>query len=371
MWGKRPPPHLIGSVALCKMKIKPVWEVIKTAGVAWINDNAPRLGASLSFYTIFALSPLLVIIVFLTSLLFDRADVQSVLFDQLQGVFGSSGADAIRAALKASFPQQQGIVASLIAIGTLLVMATGLFVELQGALNAIWGVERKPGYGIRGFIMGRLLSFGMILCIGFLLLVSLVVSAIVSALGKYLSDLLPGMELFWMVTNNLVSLGIVSLLFAMIFKILPDVNISWRDVWVGAVVTGILFTVGKFLLGQYLGRNAAVSAYGAAGSVVLILLWVYYSSQILFFGAEITQVYAARFGTRLQPKHYAQWINPEKAQPAGQPRGKVEPKGANESAEQRQERLLTELRNQVEGMKKRRAEFLAAGAARGKPARET
>ena len=178
---------------------------------------------------------------------------------------------------------------------------------MQSDLNTIWGVEAKPGHGIWDFIKNRLLSFAIVVGIGFLLLVSLVVSAALSAAAKYFSALVPGLDVLWMIVNLAVSFGVITLLFAMIFKVLPDVRIAWREVWIGAAGTALLFTAGKFLLGLYLGKNATVSAYGAAGSLVLILLWVYYSAQILFFGAEFTQVYACRFGTRMEPKSHAQW----------------------------------------------------------------
>src|SRR5205807_6725322 len=184
----------------------------------------------------------------------------------------------------------------------------GLFMELQGDLNIIWGVQPKTGQGVWGFVKTRILSFAMVVGIGFLLMVSLVVSAAVSAVGKYFSSLVPGLGLISVILNIAFSFAVITVLFATIFKVLPDVRIAWRDVWVGAVITALLFTAGKFALGLYLGKNSSVSAYGAAGSLVLILLWVYYSAQILFFGAEVTEAYANRFGVRLAPKPHAEWI---------------------------------------------------------------
>lgn len=287
--------------------LKGTWVLLKEAVTAWINDSAPRLGASLSYYTIFAISPMFVIIVFIASLWFSQQAVRGELFGQLAQLVGDKGAVTLERALTASMPKDQGMLATLLAVSALLITSTGLFMELQRALNSIFGVEPKPGASVRTFIIGRLLSFAMIVAIGFLLLVMLVISALLSALGKYLSALVPGLDVLWQSVNTLVSFAVITVLFAIIFKVLPDVRIAWRDVWVGAVVTSILFSLGKFLLGLYLGKNAAVSAYGAAGSVVLILLWVYYSAQILFFGAEVTQVYANRFGQHLQPKPNAQW----------------------------------------------------------------
>jgi membrane protein len=179
--------------------------------------------------------------------------------------------------------------------------ATGVFVHLQDALNLIWGVRRVPGRGLRGFIKGRLLSFALILGVGFLLLVSLVLSAGLSALDKFMVELLPAQKTLWLGINFVISFGVITLLFAMIFKVLPDVKIAWRDVWIGAIITALLFNLGKYLLGLYLGRSSVTSAYGAAGSLVIVLLWVYYSAQILFFGAKVTQIYSTSHGSHPEP----------------------------------------------------------------------
>lgn len=295
-----------------RMKLTPkaIWGLFKTAAVKWSNDNAPRKGAALSYYTIFALPPLFVIVLFIASLVFDREMVSKYLLGQIGGLIGEKGASAIQSAINTPDSANRGFLASALAVLTLIVTATGLFLELQTALNQIWGVEAKPGQGIWGFIKNRLLSFAMVVAIGFLLLVSLVVSAGLAAFSKYVSGLVPGLDLLWMITNFLVAFAVITVLFAMIFKVLPDVKLAWRDVWIGAAFTALLFTGGKFLLGIYLGRSTAVSAYGTAGSLVLILLWVYYSAQILFFGAELTQVEANRFGSRLQPAKNARWVNP-------------------------------------------------------------
>ena len=281
--------------------------MFQETGKEWVDDGAARLGAALSYYTIFAIPPLLVIIIFIASLVFDEKMVQGALFGQVGGLIGEKGAEAIQSALTASNPQKQGMIASVLAVLMLIVTSTGLFIELQTALNRIWDVETKPGQGLKGFIKNRLISFAMIVAIGFLLVVSLVVSAAISILSEYFSTLVPGLDVLWTIINLALSLAVITALFAMVFKVLPDVKVAWRDVWIGAALTAFLFTAGKFLLGLYLGKNATVSAYGAAGSVVLILLWVYYSAQILFFGAEFTQVYANRYGTQLEPKPHAQW----------------------------------------------------------------
>ena len=292
----------------CYMGVRGIWDVFKAAVKAWSSDNVPSLGAALSFYTVFAISPLFVIIVFIARIWLDKTAAQGALLEEISSLIGEQGTNAIAATLKSAAPHSQGILASAIAIGTLLLTATGLFVELQTDLNLIWGVEQKSGLGVWGFFRDRLLSFAMVLGIGFLLLVSLIISAGLQTVLKYFGTLGSPNSVVWLVLNDGVSLLVVTLMFAMIFKVLPDVKIAWRDVWIGAAITAILFSGGKFLIGLYLGQSATVSAYGAAGSLALILLWVYYSAQILFFGAELTQAYANRFGSRLEPKDNARWI---------------------------------------------------------------
>ena len=289
-------------------RVKSLFDLLKTSGKNWIDDKAPRLGAAVAYYTVFAIPPLFVIILYLVSLVVDPETIRQQMFSEVGGMIGEQSAETIESAMTAQMENKKGTFASILALLTLIVTATGLFMELQSALNSIWGVEEKPGQGIKGFIVNRVLSFTMVIGIGFLLLVSLVVSAGLSALGKYVSVLVPGLDILWMIANAAVSFAVITLLFAMIFKVLPDVKIAWKDVWVGALITSLLFTAGKFALGLYLGKSTAVTAYGAAGSLVLILLWVYYSSQILFFGAEVTQVYANRFGATLRPAENAQWI---------------------------------------------------------------
>lgn len=327
------------------MSFKSAGSLLKGAVRAWVQDSVPRLGAALSYYTVFAISPLFVILIFVASLWFNQEAVRVELFGQVSGLIGQRGAATLESALTASMPRDQGIVASVLAVSALLLTSTGLFMELQSALNTIFGVEAKPGAGIRGFLKNRLLSFAMVLAIGFLLLVLLVVSAMLSAVAKYVSALVPWLDVLWMILNLLVTLGVIAVLFALIFKVLPDVRIAWRDVWFGATVTALLFTAGKFLLGLYLGKNAAVSAYGAAGSVVLILLWVYYSAQILFFGAEVTQVYANRFGRRLEPKAHARWkvVTP--------PSALTHPPVPAEPRTDRKAELIEQLRREVDELR--------------------
>ncbi|HEY2083155.1 MAG TPA: YihY/virulence factor BrkB family protein [Verrucomicrobiae bacterium] len=332
--------------------LKNIWNLLKASVSAWSDDKAPSRGAALSYYTIFAMPPLFMIAIFMASLLFDPASVRTQMFSQVGGIIGKKSAVAIEAAMTAQYETNKGLFASVIAIATLILTSTGLFIELQDALNTIWGVEPKPKQGVAGFVRMRLLSFAMVVGIGFLLLVSLLVSTALAALSKYINELFPGVGILSVIISDLVSFGVITVLFALIFKVLPDVKIAWRDVWTGAAVTSLLFTAGKFLLGWYLGRSTTITAYGAAGSIVLVLLWVYYSAQILFFGAEITKVYANRFGAHLRPANYARWLAPEcpptgaKSIPAQV--AKPEPKIAHPD---RQTQLISELKEEVESLR--------------------
>ncbi len=276
--------------------LKSSYALMKQTAIEWIDQDVPKLGAALAFYTLFAIAPLFVIVLAIAAIWFGEEAARRELFGQVSGLVGKEGAEAIQALVSAAHKTKTGAWATLIAVVTLFVGATGVFVQLQDALNSIWGVRRKPGRGVRNFIKDRLLSFALIVGIGFLLMVSLVLSAGLSALGNYLVGLLPAQEAIWQAINFVLSFGVITLLFAMIFKVLPDVKIAWRDVWMGALLTALLFNLGKFLLGLYLGRSSVTSAYGAAGSLVVVLLWVYYSAQILFFGAKFTQIYSARHG---------------------------------------------------------------------------
>lgn len=274
----------------------------------WIDLGVSRMGAALAFYTLFAIAPLFVIVLAVAGLWFGEEAARRELFGQVSGLVGSEGGEAIQALVSAARKPTTGAWATVIAVVTLFVGATSVFVQLQDALNSIWGVRRKPGRGLRNFIKDRLLSFALIVGIGFLLLVSLVLSAGLAALGNFMTGLLPAQEILWQWINFGVSFGVITLLFAMIFKVLPDVKIAWRDVWMGALLTAFLFNLGKYLLGLYLGRSSVTSAYGAAGSLVIVLLWVYYSAQILFFGAKFTQIYSNRYGPHLEPTPSAEAV---------------------------------------------------------------
>ncbi|MCE9552213.1 MAG: YihY/virulence factor BrkB family protein [Planctomycetes bacterium] len=267
----------------------------------WLADKAPRLGAALAYYTIFSLPPLMVLSVALAGLFFRKDVAQGELLRQLRDLLGKEGAEAIQQMIASAQQPEKGILATLLGIVVLLFGASGVFGELQDALNTIWGVEPKTGRGLWGIVKARFLSFAMILGTGFLLLVSLVLSTMLAAAGKWAGNYLPVPEPILQILNFLISVLVITVLFAMIFKILPDARIAWHDVWIGALATALLFSAGKFLLGIYLGRASIGSAYGAAASLIVLLVWVYYSAQILYLGAEFTQAYAHMYGTRILP----------------------------------------------------------------------
>jgi membrane protein len=280
-----------------------MWQVIKDTVREWQEDEATQLAAALSYYTAVSIAPLLVLVVVVVGFFLGREAAQGELIGQLQGAMGEQGAAFLQAALENADQPTVASVAGILSLATLLWGSTNVFSQLQNSLNKIWDVEPKPGQGIMATIKSRFLSFTMVLGVAFMLLISLVISAALSAITNWGRGILPGADWIWQIVNFAVSFGVVTLLFAAIFKVLPDAEISWRDVWLGAAVTALLFTIGKFALGLYLGN--AGSAYGAVGSVVVFLLWVYYSAQILFFGAEFTQVYARTYGSGIEPAENA------------------------------------------------------------------
>lgn len=271
--------------------------LVKQTFAEWKQDEIPRLAASLAYYTAFALAPVLIIVIAVASLLFDSARVRAEMLEQMASLFGDSGAQLVGTMLDASARSGASVVALVAGVATTLFAASGLFGELQAALNRVWEVRPREGRGILGLVKDRFISFTMVLGIGFMLLVSLVLAAALSALGKYASGVLPEWSALLQALNFVAGLAFTTVLFAMIFKVLPDIDLPWRAVWLGAAVTAGLFTVGRFLIGLYLGRSSVGSTYGAAGSLAIMLLWVYYSAQILLLGAEFTQVHARARGT--------------------------------------------------------------------------
>jgi membrane protein len=287
-------------------KLKACWELLKLTIADWMNDNAFELSAALAFYTIFSIAPVLLIAVGVASFFLAPDTATDQIVGEMEKMIGAQGANAVRQVIESSRGFGKGLWAVSVGVVTLIMGATAVFGELQYALNRIWDVEAKPDRGvIIALIVDRLRSFSIAICVGFLLLVSLVISAIISGLQNYMNNWLPGVPWIWQTANVVSSFFVVAVLFAMIYKLLPDVVISWRDVWIGAAVTALLFTGGKYAIGIYLGQAATASAFGAAGSLVVLLFWVYYSALISFLGAEFTQVYTRRYRSGIRPKKHA------------------------------------------------------------------
>jgi membrane protein len=293
--------------------------LLKESFGEWQRDKASRLAAALAYYTAFSIAPLLLLTISIAGLVLGDEAAQGTIFYQLQGLLGPEAAGFFQSAIAHSREPGASSISAVIGIVTLIWSAGNVFGQLQDALNTIWEVQPRPA-GIVGAVKRRVVPLSMVLGIGFLLLVSLIVSAGITALGTFLGDVLPGSTVFWQIINAVLSLAVVTLLFAAIFKILPDAEVRWSDVWIGAVLTSLLFVIGKTLIGIYLGHASVGSTYGAAGSLLVFLVWVYYSAQILFFGAEFTQVYARQRGRRIVPREDAVALTPEaKAEQGIQP----------------------------------------------------
>ena len=282
------------------------WGLLRQTVSEWSEDKVPRLGAALAFYSVLSLAPLLLIAIAVAALAFGEEAASGQLAQQIEGMVGAEGAKAIQEMLTNAHKPGSGPIAALIGFGTLLFAASGVFGQLQDAMNTIWEVQPKPGRGVLGFVRDRFFSFSMVLGSGFLLLTSLVLSTTVAATFHLVGGMAPALKPVLVFGDLLTSAVVVILLFALIFKLLPDAKIAWHDVWVGAGLTTVLFLIGKALIGAYLGRSSYGSAYGAAGSLVVLVVWIYYSSQILFFGAEFTQVYANSYGSKIRPARDAE-----------------------------------------------------------------
>ena len=272
--------------------LTPPIRILGRAFAAWWNDNLLRLGASVSYYTLFAIAPILIVAIAVAGALFGAEAVRGEIVGQVQGLVGVEGGKAVQALLQGTTRRDDNLLAAVIGGITFILAACGAFLELQAALNTIWRVKPRPGSMVKSFVIDRLRSFGLVVAVGFLLLVSLAVSAALSAFAAWLDSWAPGMPVLLYTLNFLLSLGITAILFGMLFKFLPDVELAFRDVATGAVVTAVLFAGGKHLIGLYLGHSATASSYGAAGSVMVLLLWVYYTSQLVMIGAEFTRLYA-------------------------------------------------------------------------------
>jgi len=274
------------------------WRLLKVALAAWWSDRAMSLGASIAFFTVFSLAPMLLAAIAVAGLAFGREAAQGAIVAELGGMIGNNEASFLETMIASAGNVGSGIIGMTVGVVTFILLVTGAVVELQDNLNIIWKAKPPASYGVLDFVRTRLVSFALVLGIGFLLLVSLVIDTGLTAVGSYLEANFSGATVILRFLNSLVAFAVATLLFAMMFKLLPAVDIKWSDVWTGSLVTALLFTVGKFLIGYYLGKSNVASSYGAAASVITILLWIYYSSLILLFGAEFTKAYAESRGSR-------------------------------------------------------------------------
>lgn len=280
-------------------------KLFTTAFVASHQDNTARFAASLAFYTLFALAPVLLVSLGIAGLVFGPHEVRGHVVAEIRGLIGPEGARFVDGLLEGARERKSGVIATIVGSVTFLLAVSGAFLELQAALNHIWRVTPRPGLNLRGFLVDRARSFGLVVALGFVLLVSLAVSAVLTAVARWMDSSLPAGPWLLAAGNVVLSLGVITLLFALLYRFLPDVRLHTRDVYVGALVTAVLFTIGKELIGLYLGRGSVASSYGAAGAVAVLLLWVYYTSQIVLFGAEFTRVFALREHRRPQPESFA------------------------------------------------------------------
>lgn len=304
---------------LKKIRVPTLLRLLWAAIQGWSKDNVPRLGASLAYYTLFAVSPILLIAIAIAGSVYGAEAVRGQIVNEIDGLIGRQGAEAVQALLQGAHRDSASTFAVIIGAITLIVAASGAFLELQHALNTIFRVKTDPKKsGIKRLILSRLRSFGLVVSIGFLLLVSLLVSAALSAVSARIQRSALGSPVLLQGLNLIVSLAVMTLLFGLIYRVLPDVRLAWRDVWTGAVVTALLFSIGKFLIGLYLGQSTVASSYGAAGSVVVLLVWVYYSAQVILLGAEFTRVYAEHRRGRAPPPNNLARRDPD-AHPSAPP----------------------------------------------------
>ena len=281
------------------MHLKDFYKLVKKSVNAWIDDYAPSMGAAISYYTVFSIAPLMIIVIAVAGFVWGREAVQGEIVGQLSGMIGKQGAEGVQALIESASQPTQGLVATAISIAVLIIGATTVFAELQSSLDRIWQAPQAPKVsGIWAIVRSRLLSLGFILGLGFLLLVSLVTGAGLAALGTWANGLFPGWEILLFLINIVLSVSIATVLFAMIFKVMPQAKVGWHDVWTGAAVTAVLFEAGKWLISLYIGKTSVTSSFAAAGSLVVLLVWVYYSAQIFLLGAEFTWVYANDHGSR-------------------------------------------------------------------------
>lgn len=293
---------------MTRITVKGLWQVLKESGSGFMRNRILKLAAALAYYTIFSIGPMIIVIIFLGNLFWGREAIEGTIYSQINGLVGANAAIQIQDIIKNAYIEKKGITA-VIGVIFLLVGATTVFADIQDSINLIWRLKNKPTTGWIKMVLNRLLSFSVVISLGFILLVSLIINGLLEVLMARLQLMFPDITVIVMYILNLaITFGVVSFLFAIIFKVLPDAVIRWRDVMVGAMATAILFMLGKFGISFYIGRSDVGSTYGTAGSLVVIVLWVYFIAIILYFGAEFTRAYAAKYGTEIHPNHYAMWI---------------------------------------------------------------
>jgi membrane protein len=283
------------------LRMKSIWLLFKDSAIAWDNDDIGQQGAALSFFTVFSLSPMLIIVIVLSSFVFGQRAASGHLVSQISGLIGNEGSSFVQSLITNAYKSDSNVLVTIFSVVMLLLGASAVFIQLRNSLNTIWHVQQKPIGTILAFLRIRLLSFAMTLVIGFLLLVSLILSVVLVAMSDYLSKLIVILTGLVSLLDFIVSFVGITIMFALMFKFIPDAVLKWKDVWVGAAVTSLLFSIGKLVIGLYLGNGAIGSTFGAASSLVFIMLWVFYSSQIVLFGAEFTRLYAMRFGSDIFP----------------------------------------------------------------------
>lgn len=322
-----------------------VWKSLKDAFKGFGDDKVTKLSASLAYYTGFSLAPLLVVIIAICGFFFGQEAVQGSIDNQIQSFIGADAAKQIQEMIKNAAVSGKGTMATIIGVITLLIGATSIFGEVQDSINSIWGLKLKAKVGIMKTIQTRLLSFGLIASLGFLLLVSLAATAVVEGLGARLKDALPDVTVIvFYIINLVLTLSVTTVLFAVIFKVLPDAKMKWKDVWPGAIATSLLFLLGKFAISLYISKSNLGSTYGAAGSLAVIFVWIYYSAIILYFGAEFTKAYAVNKGARIVPNEYAEWSR-EPAVPGAEPKNTEQEQKEKGSAHEPQKQQSSEERS--------------------------
>jgi membrane protein len=287
------------------VNLKKIWKLLKQAVKEWQKDKVPILAAALAYYMVFSIAPMVIIVIAVVGFIVGESVARQEVIEQMEALLGADVAEQVRVVIQNQFKPSSNIIATVVGLITVIFGATTVVVQLKQALNMIWDVQLKPGQGVKGFIKTRILSILMVLGIGLILLLSLILSAVLSGVDRLLEQYLAVPSIVWSVTDNLISVILMTLLFGQIYRVLPDVEISWKDVAVGSVITAILFTLGKAGISIYLGTSSVGSAYGAAGSLVIFLMWVFYSAQIFLFGAELTKVWARTYGSKIKPSENA------------------------------------------------------------------